>query len=128
MRNVSKYTLSAALAYIAITGRKRGLHMSTRLAVLDYTNLNLEGPSFYELTEEGWEIAKTSRLWKAHEHLTSLGFVHDTRVRRETPRFVHYHHKDVPERSAWTGKHGRAYWASEGETWASDNSKQFRNG
>lgn len=118
----SKYTLANALAFLAITGSKRALHIDTRVSMIGYTKLeeyqlsygdDSEPMTFHRevLTEEGLELAKTSRLWKAHQQLVSLGFQVDSN-RRQKPYHISYNRwLDDQNRplSAFTGAHGRAY-------------------
>lgn len=118
----SKYTLANALAYVAITGSKRALHIDTRVAMLGYTELQEYQMSFGAdqepltlhrevLTEEGLELAKTSRLWKAHQQLVGLGFELQA-DRRTKPYHIAYRRwNEEAQRGedAFTGAHGRVY-------------------
>jgi hypothetical protein len=121
---VSKYTLQSALAFLAITRSTRGLHINTRIAMHGYYELEEYQVSYgsdsepltlhrYKLNEAGWELAKKSRLWKAHQELVDLGFKIDSGINdRHTPRYIHYSRwLDDQERSitAFTGAHGRTY-------------------
>lgn len=138
MREISKYTLMSALAFVAITGNKKGLHMQTRLALHDYTRLN---PDFgkagwqpmYSLTDEGRELARQSRMWKAHEHLIKMGFTLRKRGRQTTRHLSYVQYDDHGERWAHTGSHGSVYAAMEKHrdgNWAYKTEKvaEFRNG
>lgn len=117
---ISKYTLANALAYVAITGCKRALHINTRCEMNAYCTLEpytvkIGDEAYtlhrYQLTEEGWALAKTSRLWKAHEQLTELGFKVQA-DRRPKPYHISYTKwLDDLNRTddAFTGAHGRVY-------------------
>jgi len=119
---VSKYTLANALAFLAITGGKRNLHIDTRIAMHGYTELqeyqvrygdDMEPLTLHRevLNEAGWELAKTSRLWKAHEQLLGLGF---ELVKEAThkPYFIRYRQwlsDQDREITAFTGAKGTVY-------------------
>lgn len=137
-------SLRDALALLAITGSKRGLHIRTRMAMYDYVEFKeytykIGDTTFTghrdELTPEGWAEARRSRLWKAHEHILSLGFSLDRREawRKHRLAFVHYvmHTEDDRVLTAFTGAHGQAYaqdpTASE-EKWRHHMVAAFKNG
>jgi hypothetical protein len=110
MRNYGKTspaTLARALAFVAITGHKNGLHMSTRIAMTSdlvdlkpYTVDYGSGPMTlhkYTLSEEGQRLAETSQLWKAHAALVAMGFRLESRrigARRYKPGFLSYTHTE----------------------------------
>jgi hypothetical protein len=119
---VSKYTLANALAFLAISGGKRNLHIDTRIAMHGYTELQEYKMSFGDdqepltlhrevLNAEGWALAKTSRLWKAHEQLLGLGFEVE-KERSHKPYFITYRrYLDDQDRviTAFTGAKGTVY-------------------
>ena len=116
----TKYTIQDALAYIAVTGDRRGLHIGTRIelhefvvfrdidTVLDEVKSTGERARWYELNSSGEERARKSRLWKAHCQLAEMGFT-PAAHRPHKPGFILYTHKTDGGRTAFTGKHGRAY-------------------
>lgn len=96
-----KNRLARALAFFLITGTKARLHIDTRVAMLPFTriepyhcpilNLDLHREV---LTDEGHQIARTSRFWKAHEHMLLLGYL----LRSDLPQrssFLHYQKIDA---------------------------------
>ena len=123
----TKYTISSALAYIAITGTKRGLSINTRLAVDEFVTFQCEdlNKPTYGLTPEGLELAKTSRLWKAHECLLGMGYY--LRVgRRPKPGLLTYETEDG--QVGFTGKHGRVYASNPEFKHLCKFITQFKNG
>lgn len=84
----TKYTLQDGLAFVVITGTKRFLTWRTSVAMIGYEDLDLETVRNV-VNEEGMELARRSRIWKAHEHMLSLGFTADRDRRRNTPRFIY---------------------------------------
>lgn len=117
MITVSTRTLANALAYVAITGSKRNLHINTHIAIGRFTEFNIQKFSaHYTVSAEGMDIARKSPLWRAHERLLSLGFQVTNRF-KNTPRFIHYAHPELVKdargrevkRTAFTGRHGRTY-------------------
>lgn len=110
-------TIADALAYIAITGSQKFLHWSTRTAILDRVSLNkdLYG-KLYLVDEAGMEMARKTKMWKAHEKILSMGFEFQA-TRRFRPRFLPYLHPDQVStpagnkmfRMAFTGWHGTVY-------------------
>lgn len=117
---VSKYTLANALAYLAITGGKRALHINTSIAMHPYHELeeykvrygdDMEPLTLhrYKLTEEGMELAKTSRLWKAHQQLTEMGFKVQGDRRMKPYHIPYTRWTDDVRDDAFTGAHGRVY-------------------
>lgn len=110
MRNYGKTspaTLARALAFVAITGYKNGLHMSTRIAMTsDLVDLKPYTVNYgsgeitlhkYVLSEEGRRLAETSALWKAHAALVASGFRLESRnvgARRYKPSFLSYTHTE----------------------------------
>lgn len=140
----SKYTLANALAFLAITGTKRNLHIDTRIAMLGYTELQEYQVSYGDdmepltlhrevLNEAGWELAKTSRLWKAHQHLLSLGFTVEA-DRSHKPYFITYsQYLDDQDRriTAFTGAKGTVYAQDPAATekrWETNLIATFKNG
>lgn len=139
-----KYTLANALAFLAITGSKRNLHIDTRIAMHGYTELeeyqvrygdDMEPLTLHRevLNEKGWELAKTSRLWKAHQHLLSLGFTVDAN-RTHKPYFITYSQWLADqERSitGFTGAKGTVYAQDPAATekrWETNLVATFKNG
>lgn len=110
MRNATDETVRRALAFILITGRKTGLTYRLRVQLMDYL-VEYDGSKemLYRdrLTPEGEALARGHRLWKAHEHLTALGFVLDASRRRQKLSHVSYVHKDNRGRNAYAGVDGR---------------------
>lgn len=126
----TKYTIMNALAYVAITGRMKYLPIRTRIdltsELVGFQCQDLNKP-FHFLTEAGERLARQSRMWKAHQHLTEMGFkVRATDGHR--PRYISYEHKDDPERWAFTGGHGRVYANPEGKRMSAEYICQFKNG
>lgn len=123
----SKYTLSAALAYVAITDQKTGLKFSTRMALGDLVGFQWEDLSkpLWPLTEEGLELARRSRLWKAHQHLLGLGFTFSPRLRARAS-FIAYEHEDG--RTGFTGRHGRVYVSTLSHRFSTNLIAEFKNG
>ncbi len=111
----TKYTLQDALAFVAITGHKKFLHIHTRIALTpDLVSFQVEdlNQPMYQLTAEGWKLAQQSRFWKAHSQLASMGFLVDV-ARRNKPGHVSYKYTEETKRCAFTGKHGRVYASME---------------
>lgn len=115
---VSKYTLANGLAYVAITGGKRCLHINTSIALNEYLvwepyTVQIGDESYelhrYKLTEEGLELAKTSRLWKAHQQLVELGFKVQSDRRMKPYHIPYTRWTDDVRDDAFTGAHGRVY-------------------
>jgi hypothetical protein len=116
--SIRNKTLNTALAYIAITDSKRCLHIDTRIAVLEYVKTNTDwqpGARSYIVNDAGMALARKSKLWRAHERLTEMGFKPDA-TRKTKPRFIPYtdiapvntkYGPRVPV--AFTGKHGDVY-------------------
>lgn len=109
-------TLANALAFVAITGHKNGLHMNTRISMsADLVDLKPHtvdygsGPMTlhrYVLSEEGQKLAETSKLWKAHAALVAMGFRLEQRragARRYKPGFLSYSHPEHMERGSKRG-------------------------
>lgn len=96
---VGKSTLARALAYLKISGGKRGLHINTRMAMHPFENFEEYEVDYGSgeplklhrlvLNEAGLELAKASKLFKAHEALLALGFKYDP-ARRPKPGFIRY--------------------------------------
>jgi hypothetical protein len=108
-------TVQNALAYIAITGKTRHLHIGTMVAIISFERLDI--PTMrHVLTDEGQKLAERSPLWRAHQKLLAMGFEVD-RSRKASPRFISYIHPEQHTtktgkafwRTAFTGKHGTAY-------------------
>lgn len=88
-------TMADALAYIAITGTPKYLHFDTRVAINMYYGLSADitvGRPWV-VNEKGMELARTSRLWKAHERIVALGYELST-TRRLRPSFISYYHPE----------------------------------
>jgi len=119
----TKYTLQDGLAFVVITGTKRFLTWRTSVAMIGYEDLDLETVRNV-VNEEGMELARRSRIWKAHEHMLSLGFTADRDRRRNTPRFIYYKAED--------GRHGfiskGSVWVSPANKWSSEKVATFKNG
>lgn len=106
----SKHTIANAIAFLGIVDHTRGLHARTTVWLHDLYDFTVDSRPLHRLNETGLQIARTSRLWKAHQHLLSLGFKVDAqRARSCTCKFIPYVHKDCADRTAFTGAHGRAY-------------------
>lgn len=100
---VAPATLSRALAYLAITGGKSGLHVNTSIAMSPYYDFVPEEYKIgdmtltrhrYRLNEAGVELASKSKLWRAHERATALGFVFREKHGRQSLRFIRYCHRE----------------------------------
>ncbi len=138
----TKYALNQGLAVLAIFGdiHGHGIHINTRIAMSDhYTrepyNVTIGEETFelhrYKLTEDGWSRVRQSRLWKAHQHLLSLGYrVESRRGRCYTPRHISYIESDDPKtgRTAFTGGHGRVYMQADSRRFSHEMTAEFRNG
>lgn len=107
--------LNESLAYVAITGDKKFLHMNTRIKLLEYTFVS-NGLRVYEVNDAGLAKAITSKTWAAHQFLTAQGFKLNS-DRRHSPRFISYSALDLSEtksgkpfaRAAFISKGGRVY-------------------
>lgn len=112
----SPATLAKALAFVAITGNKTGLHMNTRISMSSdlcdlkpYTVQYGDGEPLtlhrYVVSEEGMKLARTSKLWKAHEALTAMGFRLERRAsgRNYKPGYLSYRHPEHMERGSPRG-------------------------
>jgi len=118
MTNALTKRLANALAYVAIVGHKKSLHGSTRVKLIDYTELarSDDYSRLYNLNAAGMELAQTSQVWKSHQALIAAGFRYSARL-RATPSFIHYEHQDPSQtksgksffRAAFIGKNGRAW-------------------
>lgn len=100
---VKPATLHRALAYLAITGGKSGLHMDTSIAMSRYYDFVPEEYKIgdtvltmhkYRLNAAGLELAQKSKLWRAHERALALGFYFRDGRRRQTLRFIRYYHRE----------------------------------
>jgi hypothetical protein len=116
MRTTQK-TLANALAYIAITGSRKHLRLDTCVSTGRFTDLRMAGGLFigWMVNDEGMKIAKTSKLWKAHERATSQGFKVDD-SRRVRPSFIIYRHPDTV--STKHGERHRTAFISRGSLYA----------
>lgn len=107
----SPATLAKALAFVAITGHKNGLHMNTRISMsADLVDLKPYTVNYgsgdmtlhrYVVSPEGMALAETSKLWKAHAALEAMGFRLEQRrpgARRYKPGFLSYVHPEHMER------------------------------
>ena len=123
-------TIQRTLAFLLITGSKRGLTYASRVAIMPWTEYEETGMRREILTEEGERIAKAHKMWKAHEALLALGFeVEPQRYhgrRNHTLRNVRYVHPSDPDRR-WgsVGVDGFAYATPEGKRWSSERIGRF---
>ena len=107
--------LNESLAYVAITGNTKFLHVSTRIKLLEYTFVS-RGLRVYEVNDAGLAKAITSKTWAAHQFLTAQGFKLNS-DRRHSPRFISYSALDLSETksgkafagSVFMSKGGRVY-------------------
>lgn len=115
---ITQATLADALAYIAITDGQKYLHTKTSVAVYRYVKMNVARSSgrFYEVSEEGMQLARQTKMWKAHERLLAMGFEFSPRG-KVSPRFLRYSHPEQAQtksgqkffRTGFTGYHGTVY-------------------
>jgi hypothetical protein len=122
-----KHILARALAYVAITGGKRGLHIWTRIAIGPYVKMSMTAPYHDKVDEAGMALARTSRLWKAHEELLALGF-HYKVSRSPGMRHLSYEPDEGPDRFAFTGGHGKTYLAPPDKPYSAQLLTKHRNG
>lgn len=73
---VTRKTLVDALAYVHISQGMRGLHLSTRSALMGFYDFQsgITNDGHYRLTHEGLELAKASPYWVAYEWLKANGY------------------------------------------------------
>lgn len=139
MTTPSKYTINQALALIAITNGdhyRSGLHVNTRIALYDYLawedyHIRIGGEpvklSRKVLNDAGWERARQSRLWKAHQWLTDRGWELNRNRTAKVSHISYYNPNEPQDDYAFTGGHGRVYVKEPGAHRA-ELVEEFRNG
>lgn len=126
---MSDMRLDRALAFIAISGTKRGLHLNTRMKLdTDLATYEMEPTFRHVVTEKGMELARRSRLWKAHEDITARGFSLRS-DRKHTLGHLSYHKFDES-----TGKFVCGFVSKSGTVYVDDERgrakivAEFKNG
>jgi len=108
-------TTENALAFIAITGSAKYLHVNTRIAITRLERFNVE-TCRHEVTNEGMILARSTAMWRAHQRMLALGFRLAANYNHK-PSFILYRHPEMVctpdgrpfERSGFIGHKGHAY-------------------